>query len=63
VKLRELFSRWSRKRGRDVFQRSVDTTDALTTARANQSMDPYGGHGSVPPPGYVEPYDEGRPRK
>ena len=63
MKFREFFSRLSRRREPEVGRRSVDTTDALTTARANQSMDPYGGHGSVPPPGYAKTYDEGRPRK
>jgi hypothetical protein len=62
VRLRRLFSR--RKRREDeVGQRPIDTTDALTTARANQSMDPHGAHGSMPPPGYVKSYDEGRPKR
>jgi hypothetical protein len=59
--LRGLFRRKRRERG--LVQRSGDSTDALTTARANQAANPFGGHGAAPPPGYVKGYDEGRPRK
>jgi hypothetical protein len=61
VKLRRLFRR--RRREGEVAQRSGDSTDALTTARANQAANPFGGHGAAPPPGYVKGYDEGRPRR
>jgi hypothetical protein len=62
VKLRDLFRRRRFREG-DVTQRSPDNTDALTTARANQASNPFGGHGAAPPPGWVKGYDEGRPRK
>jgi hypothetical protein len=61
VRLRRLFRRKRREGG--VAQRSGDATDALTTARANQAANPFGGHGAAPPPGYVKGYDEGRPRR
>jgi uncharacterized membrane protein YfcA len=42
--------------------RSVDNVDAVTAARSQHGMAPFGGAGAIPPD-YVHEYDEGRPRK
>jgi hypothetical protein len=42
--------------------RSVDNTDAITAARTQHGMAPFGGAGAIPPD-YVHEYDEGRPKR
>jgi hypothetical protein len=42
--------------------RPVDNTDAITAARTQHGMTPFGGAGAIPPD-YAHEYDEGRPKK
>jgi hypothetical protein len=42
-------------------KRSVDNVDAITAARSEHGMDPFGAAGGIPP-NYLDAYDDGRPR-
>jgi len=47
----------------DGRPREVDNVDALAAATRDGRSDPQGEFPGSVPPGYIKPYDEGRPRQ